>query len=113
MPPVINFDALKALHDEALRGGNKSGAWFQFSLNMMDAFPILTQQATRIASLEEALRDLVAQIELHTDCMDGHRDLSPDIDGDGVVERHEWLKTCPGFDVAAWLASGMRIPQES
>lgn len=35
----------------------------------------------------------------------GHRDLSPDADGDGQVERHEWLKTCPGFDVAAWLAS--------
>ena len=34
----------------------------------------------------------------------GHRDLSPDTDGDGKVERHEWLKTCPGFDVAAWLA---------
>lgn len=30
----------------------------------------------------------------------GHRDLSPDVDGDGMVERHEWLKTCPGFDVA-------------
>lgn len=37
----------------------------------------------------------------------GHRDLSPDIDGDGVVEPQEWLKTCPGFDVAAWRASGM------
>lgn len=33
----------------------------------------------------------------------GHRDLSPDRDGDGVVERHEWLKDCPCFDVAAWL----------
>lgn len=28
----------------------------------------------------------------------GHRDLSPDLDGDGVVERHEWLKECPCFD---------------
>lgn len=37
----------------------------------------------------------------------GHRDLSPDRDGDGVVEKHEWLKTCPGFDVAAWLRGGM------
>lgn len=37
----------------------------------------------------------------------GHRDLSPDIDGDGTVEPHEWLKTCPGFDVGAWLAGGM------
>lgn len=33
----------------------------------------------------------------------GHRDLSPDKDGDGVVERHEWLKECPCFDVAEWL----------
>jgi len=37
----------------------------------------------------------------------GHRDLSPDIDGDGTVEPHEWLKTCPGFNVADWVAGGM------
>ena len=28
----------------------------------------------------------------------GHRDLSPDKDGDGIVERHEWLKLCPCFN---------------
>lgn len=28
----------------------------------------------------------------------GHRDLSPDLDGDGVVEPHEWVKVCPCFD---------------
>jgi N-acetylmuramoyl-L-alanine amidase len=33
----------------------------------------------------------------------GHRDLSPDKDGDGQVEKHEWLKTCPGFDVRTWV----------
>lgn len=49
----------------------------------------------------------------------GHRDLSPDTDGDGVVEPQEWLKTCPGFDVAAWRAGGMAplvnhiFPEES
>lgn len=37
----------------------------------------------------------------------GHRDLSPDKNGNGKVDKHEWLKTCPGFDVAGWLASGM------
>lgn len=36
----------------------------------------------------------------------GHRDTSPDADNNGVVERHEWLKTCPGVDVAAWLQNG-------
>lgn len=38
----------------------------------------------------------------------GHRDLSPDRDGDGVVEPQEWLKTCPGFDVVRWLANDMQ-----
>jgi N-acetyl-anhydromuramyl-L-alanine amidase AmpD len=33
----------------------------------------------------------------------GHRDLSPDIDGDGVIERWEWLKECPCMDVRAWV----------
>jgi len=37
----------------------------------------------------------------------GHRDLSPDLDGDGTVEPSEWLKTCPGFDVGTWLSRGM------
>jgi len=38
----------------------------------------------------------------------GHRDLSPDTDGDGIVEPQEWLKTCPGFEVAAWLQGGLQ-----
>jgi N-acetylmuramoyl-L-alanine amidase len=41
----------------------------------------------------------------------GHRDLSPDTNHNGVVERREWLKTCPGFDVAAWLLAGKQ-PQK-
>jgi len=32
----------------------------------------------------------------------GHRDLSPDVDGDGIVEPWEWLKSCPCFDVRSW-----------
>lgn len=31
----------------------------------------------------------------------GHRDLSPDLDGDGIVEPHEWIKSCPCFDATA------------
>ena len=29
----------------------------------------------------------------------GHRDTSPDIDGDGEVEPNEWIKDCPCFEV--------------
>jgi hypothetical protein len=31
----------------------------------------------------------------------GHRDLSPDLDGDGIIEEHEWMKACPCFDAKA------------
>jgi N-acetylmuramoyl-L-alanine amidase len=29
----------------------------------------------------------------------GHRELSPDTNGNGVVEPHEWVKVCPCFEV--------------
>ena len=41
----------------------------------------------------------------------GHRDLSLDLDGDGEVEPHEWIKLCPAFDVPVWLAAGMVPPE--
>ncbi len=31
----------------------------------------------------------------------GHRDLSPDRNGDGLITPDEWLKQCPCFDVGA------------
>lgn len=37
----------------------------------------------------------------------GHRDYSPDLNKDGVIQRTEWMKTCPGFSVSQWLKSGM------
>lgn len=35
----------------------------------------------------------------------GHRDFSPDKNGDGKITSNEWLKACPCFDVADWLRS--------
>ena len=40
---------------------------------------------TRTDAQKEALREL-------------HRDTSPDLDGDGIVEPNEWIKMCPCFD---------------
>lgn len=61
----------------------------------------------------EALKTLVGTLthQYPKAVVVGHRDLSPDKDGDGVVERGEWLKTCPGFQVADWMA-GDRQPLE-
>lgn len=33
----------------------------------------------------------------------GHRDLSPDLNGDGIISPNEWTKECPSFDVKKWL----------
>lgn len=50
----------------------------------------------------------VGNSDLVKDGICGHRELSPDGNGNGIVEPFEWLKTCPGFDVRAWLARGMQ-----
>ena len=39
----------------------------------------------------------------------GHRDLSPDRNGSGKVERNEWVKDCPTFDVKDWWL-GTKMP---
>lgn len=38
----------------------------------------------------------------------GHRDLSPDLDADGRVQRHEFLKDCPCFSVKEWIENNLQ-----
>lgn len=53
----------------------------------------------------DALAKLLGELKLkHAQAeILGHRDLSPDRNGDGVISPNEWLKACPCFDVRAWL----------
>lgn len=44
-----------------------------------------------------ALIDMLRK-EFRIERITGHRNLSPDLDGDGVVEPNEWVKMCPCFD---------------
>lgn len=55
-------------------------------------------QRRAMALLAQQLRGLHPGILIR-----GHRDWSPDRDGNGRVDRYEWLKACPCFDVADWL----------
>lgn len=50
------------------------------------------------ASLRFLIRQLLILYPRSTVC--GHRDLSPDLDGNGVIEPREWIKQCPCFDAA-------------
>jgi len=64
-------------------------------------------QWQRLTNIVTALQRQFPAIDIK-----GHRDLSPDLNGNGVIEKNEWLKTCPGFDVSTWLASG-KEPQST
>lgn len=63
------------------------------------ACTVTEQQSDALRGVLAGLRQTYPQAQVL-----GHRDLSPDLDSDGVIERHEWLKACPSFDVAHWLA---------
>ena len=38
----------------------------------------------------------------------GHRDMSPDKDGDGRVQRHEFMKDCPCYSVQQWIENDLK-----
>lgn len=57
---------------------------------------------TRTRRQKIALHNLVYQIMDRYPTITrviGHRDTSPDLNGDGVISPSEWIKACPCFDV--------------
>lgn len=61
---------------------------------------------TRTAEQRAALLDLLGRLRqtYPRAVIVGHRDLSPDRDGDGQIEANEWIKVCPCFDARAEYA---------
>ncbi|MFA5450599.1 MAG: N-acetylmuramoyl-L-alanine amidase [Dehalococcoidales bacterium] len=55
---------------------------------------------TRTDAQKEAMKQLLEElVVLYPDAqIVGHRDLSPDLNGDGVISPDEWIKQCPCFD---------------
>lgn len=60
---------------------------------------------TRTPEQKKALKALVGDLKRKYGIRQiiGHRDTSPDRDGDGMVEPEEYIKACPCFDVKRWL----------
>ena len=57
---------------------------------------------TRTDAQKQALADLVYKLmDEHPGIVEviGHRDASPDKNGDGTISKNEWIKQCPCFDV--------------
>ena len=66
--------------------------------------PADTRTQKQKYSMRALIRTLKKDFAIEKVC--GHRDLSPDANGNGVVEAAEWLKQCPCFDVETdeWCA---------
>lgn len=54
----------------------------------------------RTAAQKKSLRALLKMLKgkYPTAVIQGHRDFSPDLNGDGKITRNEWIKACPCFE---------------
>ena len=90
MRPLSMIGAHVAGHND-----HSIGICYEGGLDV-DGFPADTRTVAQKILMEQLvlrLRELWPDIEV---C--GHRDLSPDLNGDGVISRREWIKMCPCFD---------------
>lgn len=62
-----------------------------------DGRPADTRTPAQKASLKAYVEDFRKRFPWADVC--GHRDLSPDLNGDGKITSNEWTKSCPCFDV--------------
>lgn len=71
-----------------------------------------TPADTRTGAQKRVLYQLVKEllrVYPSIDCVMGHRDASPDLNGNGVIEPWEFVKACPCFDVKEWLRTGRTL----
>lgn len=61
-----------------------------------------TRTKEQVDGFYKAINDTLLFLKEYQDIDDitilGHRDLSPDKNGDGIIQENEWIKVCPTFD---------------
>ena len=91
--------ATTTISGETVRGHNKYsiGICYEGGLDARGN-PKDTRTPEQRSALHLLVHQLLQQFRNARVC--GHRDLSPDLDGDGKVEPWEWVKQCPCFEVS-------------
>lgn len=66
----------------------------------LDSFgnPADTRTPAQKVALEKLIYDLIGKYPTIKEVI-GHRDASPDRDGDGKITSNEWIKMCPCYEV--------------
>ena len=77
---------------------NSIGIAYEGGLNQL-GIPSDTRTSAQKKSIEDLLRFLLHVYPGTKIC--GHRDLSPDLNRDGIIEPLEYIKQCPCFDASS------------
>lgn len=106
---VVELDgSVRKGRDEAVIGAHTSG-YNSHSIGICYvggcAIDGKTPKDTRTPAQRSAMEKLVRELlqKYPGAKVRGHRDYSPDLNGNGTVEPSEWIKACPSFEVSAWL----------
>ena len=79
------------------KGYNNTSVGICYVGGLIRGEPFDTRTVAQIHSLRAAVSMLKAQYPMIE--VTGHRDLSVDLNGDGMISEQEWMKACPCFDV--------------
>ncbi|MBO4327806.1 MAG: N-acetylmuramoyl-L-alanine amidase [Bacteroidales bacterium] len=79
------------------KGYNSTSRHIVYVGGLRNGIPADTRTEAQKAALKAYVEDFRKRFPWADVC--GHRDLSPDLNGDGIVTRNEWTKSCPCFDV--------------
>lgn len=71
--------------------------------------PANTYTNEQFHALYALIRELCAGYEIPFSKVCGHRDFSPDLNGDGVITSDEFIKECPCFNVRLWLCEKLKL----
>lgn len=59
-----------------------------------------TRTEAQMEALNQCIKEAIEYGRGKVKRICGHRDLSPDLNGNGVVEADEWVKICPSFEAS-------------
>lgn len=76
----------------------KQSEWGRYTKQQWQALNILKNELLEFYQVESLL---------------GHRDLSPDLNHNGSIEKYEWVKSCPCFDVQAWAMGELNFDEHT
>ncbi|AUR96787.1 N-acetylmuramoyl-L-alanine amidase [Vibrio phage 1.232.O._10N.261.51.E11] len=80
------------------------GICLEGGLNNDTGKPDDTYNHNQRAALKALVKKLQHEHGISQENVKGHRDWYGDANGDGVIDRHDWLKACPCFDVKKEIA---------